>query len=252
MQENEGLLHPVRFVSKVFKDAEMNYTSSEKEVFALLKALDQCFHCLVGAQITVYARHSTLKWLFTCKSLGIGRTIQWAAMLSPWNLTIVRPVTKFDAVLEEISPRKAGGEGVVKRYASLEASFDGFVVTFDGAARVRTKDGVYAAIVWKVPEWSVRAARYGYGEGLTTNDSEYQGLLLGLNMAFEARLENVVVCGDSRVVVGQVSGELRCHSPSLQIWMAEAQRLAVSMGIARFIHVASWYNQPADFLTRKG
>ncbi|DBA04718.1 TPA: hypothetical protein N0F65_012301 [Lagenidium giganteum] len=94
MQEHEDLLRPVRFVSKVFKDAELNYTRSEKEVLALLKALDQCVSHL------------------------------WAAMLSPWNLTIIRkenvtealaglgaasvtPMEEFDAVLEEISRRKA-------------------------------------------------------------------------------------------------------------------------------------------------
>ncbi|DAZ94642.1 TPA: hypothetical protein N0F65_010729 [Lagenidium giganteum] len=192
MQEHEGLLCPAHFVSKVFKDAELNYTRSEKEA---------CY-----APITVYARHSTLKWLFTCKSLT-GRTIQWAAMLSPWNLTIIRkenatealagllaasvtPMEEFDAVLEDISPREASG---------------GFVVSFDGAARERARDGAFAAVVWKVLGWSVQAAWFGYAEGLTVNDSEYQGLLLGLKMVVEAQLANVVVCGDSRIIIGTKS-----------------------------------------------
>lgn len=81
-QEHEGVLHPVRFVSKVFKDAETRYTPSEQEVVALLKTLHAASHYLLGQPITVYARHSTLKWLFTSKSLT-GRAIQWAALLSP-------------------------------------------------------------------------------------------------------------------------------------------------------------------------
>jgi hypothetical protein len=88
-QEYDGTFHPVRFVSKVFKDAETRYTPAEQEVLALLKTLHVASHYLLGQPITVYARFSTMKWVFTSKSLS-GRTLQWAAMLSPWTLTIAR------------------------------------------------------------------------------------------------------------------------------------------------------------------
>jgi hypothetical protein len=88
-QEHEGILHPVRFVTKVFKDTETRYTGAEQEVLALLKTLDAASHFLYGQPVIVHARYSTMKWLFTSKSVS-GRAVQWAAMLSPWTLKIVR------------------------------------------------------------------------------------------------------------------------------------------------------------------
>ncbi|DBA00134.1 TPA: LOW QUALITY PROTEIN: hypothetical protein N0F65_000457, partial [Lagenidium giganteum] len=68
-QEHDGILHPVRFVSKVFKDTETRYTGAEQEVLALVKTLHTASHYLFGQAITVYTRYSLMKWLFTSKSL---------------------------------------------------------------------------------------------------------------------------------------------------------------------------------------
>ncbi|DAZ94090.1 TPA: hypothetical protein N0F65_004202, partial [Lagenidium giganteum] len=87
--ERNGVESPTRFVSKVFKDAGVWYTDSENEVLALLKVLDVGLHHLAGSKVTVYARYSTLKWLFQSMSLR-GTVVQWVAMLSPWDLTIVQ------------------------------------------------------------------------------------------------------------------------------------------------------------------
>ncbi|DAZ95722.1 TPA: LOW QUALITY PROTEIN: hypothetical protein N0F65_007128, partial [Lagenidium giganteum] len=68
-QEHDGILHPVRFVSKVFKDTETRYTSAEEEVLALVKTLHTASHYLLGQAITVYTRYSLMKWLLTSKRL---------------------------------------------------------------------------------------------------------------------------------------------------------------------------------------
>ena len=108
-QEHDGLLHPVRFYSKVFQDNERGYMPAEREVLALLKTLDASLDLMAGQEITVYARFSTMKWLFSSKSLT-GRAVQWGALLSPWTLKVVRsdrtPTELLAVLAASIAPPK--------------------------------------------------------------------------------------------------------------------------------------------------
>ncbi|DAZ97186.1 TPA: hypothetical protein N0F65_003817 [Lagenidium giganteum] len=200
-QERNGAVRPARFVRKVFNGAEVRYTDSEREVLALLKVLDVGFHHLAGSKITVYARYWTLKWLFQSNSMK--RVVQWAAMLSPWDLTIVRsdevpdslvvllaasisPRAVFDAILNDVAPLKmTAPDEKICPLPHLTRSDGGFVVTFDEAVKVKEKAGAYGMVQWLLPEWKVLRAAYGYGKDLMVNDSEYQGLIGGLKLAKE-------------------------------------------------------------------
>ncbi|KAI9983278.1 hypothetical protein PInf_007233 [Phytophthora infestans] len=122
VQEHEGICHPVTFVSRTLKPNELNYGAVEKEILALLRVLDLNYNLLVGRSIRILTRHSTLAWLF--KSAGLqGRLGQWAALLSPWTLEIVKcskgedeilgvlaasitPRAKMDEALTRIAPKK--------------------------------------------------------------------------------------------------------------------------------------------------
>jgi hypothetical protein len=81
MQLHEGKYHPVRFVSRVLKQNELGYHLAEKEVLALLRVLRVCYTMLTGRELSIFTRYSTLKWLYTQRSL-YGRALQFAVMLS--------------------------------------------------------------------------------------------------------------------------------------------------------------------------
>ena len=57
-----GILHPVRFVSRVLKINESRYEPWAKEVFALLRVLKINGFELHGHPLTVYTHHTVLKW----------------------------------------------------------------------------------------------------------------------------------------------------------------------------------------------
>ncbi|OWZ11936.1 hypothetical protein PHMEG_00014969 [Phytophthora megakarya] len=76
-------------ILRTLKTNELNYNVTEKEVLALLRILDLYYNLLVGREIRVLTRYSTLAWLF--KSAGLqGRLGQWSAILAPWALQITR------------------------------------------------------------------------------------------------------------------------------------------------------------------
>lgn len=96
MQEHDGKMHPVRFIERVLKDAEMNYHPAEKEVLALLLLLKTCYTQLAGRTLHVYTRFSILEWVHKSKSL-FGRAIQFAVLLSLWHLKVQRVKEKDTA-----------------------------------------------------------------------------------------------------------------------------------------------------------
>ncbi|OWZ09933.1 reverse transcriptase [Phytophthora megakarya] len=137
---------PIKFTSQTLKSNELNYNITEKEILALLRVLNECHNMLVGKTIRVLTRHTTLGWLFRSKGLQ-GCLSQWAAILSPWRLEIIR---------------SAKGEEAI-------------VISFDGSARVKREGAAFSVVVWQLSNRNVVKAASGYAEGLTVNEGEYRG-----------------------------------------------------------------------------
>nr|KAE8920000.1 hypothetical protein PF009_g29700 [Phytophthora fragariae] len=230
-QEHDHTYYPVTFASRTLKSNELNYNVVEKEVLALLRILDLNYNLLVGRPIKVLARHSTLAWLFRSSGLQ-GRLDQWAALLSPWTLEIVKctkgedeilgvlaasitPRSAMDDALVATAPQKEPRRQVQAPIPTVRADEELVVVSFDGSARVKRGGDAYSAIVWKLPEWSVVKARSGYAEGLTVNEAEYNGLLLSFDLLDNLDRGRLVICGDSNLVVRQARGEIDCKAPKL-------------------------------------
>ncbi|GMF51285.1 unnamed protein product [Phytophthora fragariaefolia] len=85
-QVHDGVCMPVKFTSRMLRPNELNYSMAEKEILALLRALNNGFTMLAGRTIRVLTIHTTLAWLFRWKGLQ-GRLSQWTAVLSPWPRT---------------------------------------------------------------------------------------------------------------------------------------------------------------------
>ena len=93
----------------------------------------------------------------------------------------VTPRKDVDEMLVAIAPRKQPRQTISMPPPTVEADENLWVVSFDGSARVKKKGGAYSAIVWKLPEWTIVTASSKFAEGLTVNEAEYHGLLLGLD-----------------------------------------------------------------------
>ncbi|KAE9277199.1 hypothetical protein PR003_g28853, partial [Phytophthora rubi] len=88
-------------------------------------------------------------------------------------------------------------------------------------------------------------------EDVTVNDAEYNGLLKGLQMARERNITELVVVGDSRIVIQQVQGLINCHQPNLQRKLAECEAMKEYFTSLRLVHVKRDFNQAADYTTSK-
>ncbi|KAG5549470.1 hypothetical protein RHGRI_014717 [Rhododendron griersonianum] len=77
----------VYYASKTLNEAQMNYTTTEKELLAVVFALDKFRSYLVGSQITVFTDHAALKYLMT-KQDAKARLIRWILLLQEFHLIV--------------------------------------------------------------------------------------------------------------------------------------------------------------------
>ena len=64
-QREDGKPYVIYYASKTLNKAQRNYTTIEKELLAVVFALDKFRTYLVGSFIVVFTNHSALKYLLT-------------------------------------------------------------------------------------------------------------------------------------------------------------------------------------------
>ena len=62
-QKIHSVEHAIYYISKNLQGAEYNYTVTEKELLAVIYALNKFRHYIMGYQIFVHTDHSTIKYL---------------------------------------------------------------------------------------------------------------------------------------------------------------------------------------------
>ncbi|KAE9039826.1 hypothetical protein PR003_g7962 [Phytophthora rubi] len=267
--EYDGVIFLVRFTGRVLHDQELRYHPAEKEVVALIRVLRVFFTMLAGTKlIKVYTRHSVLKWIFKSKSLE-GRCEQWAVRLTPWPLEIhkvqrdedglaaimgagITPRDKLDQIAESLILAK----GQVVRappisLEMLEADYEGWLLSFDGAAKMSDRRGSAGCVLWKLPSWDVIEARGFHFEDATVNEAEYHGLIEGAKMALARGISEIVIVGDSRIAIQQAQGLIQCLNPRLQLLLNEFDELRPKFKSVKLVHVKREFNAAADYLTSK-
>ncbi|GMF37124.1 unnamed protein product [Phytophthora fragariaefolia] len=166
----------------------------------------------------------------------------------------IAPREHLDEVAESLIPAKGRIKAPpvkappVMSIEMLEADYSGWVMSFDGVAKTSSRKGSCGCILWRLPEWNVLDARGFILNDVTVNDAEYYSLLKGLIMAIE---HDILVVGDSRIVIQQVQGLINCHQPNLQRRLAEYEVLKENFRMLKLVHVKRDFNQAADYLTSK-
>ncbi|KAJ0667548.1 putative nucleotidyltransferase, Ribonuclease H [Helianthus annuus] len=79
--------HPIYYASKTLNDAQENYTTTEKELLAVVFAFDKFRSYLVLSKTTVFTDHSALRFLFQKKDAK-PRLIRWILLLSEFDIEI--------------------------------------------------------------------------------------------------------------------------------------------------------------------
>ncbi|KAJ4717165.1 Retrovirus-related Pol polyprotein [Melia azedarach] len=86
-QRKDKRSYVIYYASKTLNSAQVNYSTTEKELLAVVFALDKFRSYLVGSPIVVFSDHAALKYLLSKKDAK-PRLIRWILLLQEFDLTI--------------------------------------------------------------------------------------------------------------------------------------------------------------------
>jgi hypothetical protein len=75
------------YASKTLNSAQMNYTTTEKELLAVVFACEKFRSYLVGLPVLVFSDHTKLKYLLSKKD-SKARLVRWILLLQRFDITI--------------------------------------------------------------------------------------------------------------------------------------------------------------------
>ncbi|CAN6586155.1 unnamed protein product [Malus baccata var. baccata] len=86
-QRKDKKPHVIYYASRTLNDAQLNYSTTEKELLAVVFALDKFRSYLIGTKVIVFTDHAALKYLFTKKEAK-PRLIRWMLLLQEFDIEI--------------------------------------------------------------------------------------------------------------------------------------------------------------------
>ena len=90
------------YTSNTLADAQLNYTTTEKELLAVVFALEKFRPYVSGRKIIVYMDHAALKYLLSKKEAK-PRLIRWVLLLQEFNLEIKDKKGSEKSVFDHLS-----------------------------------------------------------------------------------------------------------------------------------------------------
>jgi len=86
-QRKEKVFRVIHFASKILNEAQANYTTTEKELLAIVYALEKFRSYLIGSKVIVFTDHTAIKYLLS-KPDSKPRLIRWVLLLQEFDLEI--------------------------------------------------------------------------------------------------------------------------------------------------------------------
>lgn len=101
-QNIDGVDHPIAYCSRTLNKQEINYSATERELLAVIFALEQYRAYVEGRKCSIVTDHASLQWFFNLKNPS-GRLCRWACRLSQFNFDVVHRKGKDHVVPDCLS-----------------------------------------------------------------------------------------------------------------------------------------------------
>ena len=86
-QKAKKVFKAIYYASKTFNEAQENYSTTEKEMFAIVFACEKFRPYILGSRVIIHTNHATIKYLMAKKEAK-PRLIRWVLLLQEFDLEI--------------------------------------------------------------------------------------------------------------------------------------------------------------------
>nr|GEV83939.1 reverse transcriptase domain-containing protein [Tanacetum cinerariifolium] len=112
-QRQEKHFRPIHYASKTMTEAESNYTTTKKEMLAVVYAFEKFRTYLIMNKSIVYTDHSALKYLFAMK-VSKARLLCWVLLLQEFTFKFAKVVLKYGVTHRLATPYHPQTSGQVE------------------------------------------------------------------------------------------------------------------------------------------
>ena len=111
-QEQEGVWYPIAYMSRSLNEVERNYPIYDKELLAVIRALEEWRHYLEGAmhRFEILTDHKNLEYFQTARKLN-RRQARWSLFLSRFDFALKHRPGKSSGKPDALSRRADHGDG---------------------------------------------------------------------------------------------------------------------------------------------
>ena len=108
----DGKWHPVAYLSKSISETERNYEIHDKEMLAIIQALEKWQHFLEGAsnKFEIWTDHKNLEYFMSAKKLN-RRQARWSLTLACFDFVMHHRPRKTMGKADALSRRADHGSG---------------------------------------------------------------------------------------------------------------------------------------------
>ncbi|XP_030959187.1 uncharacterized protein LOC115981150 [Quercus lobata] len=218
IREENGMQRPVYYMSKSLHEAETRYLPIEKAILAIIQATGKLPHYFQAHTVVVLTQLPLRSILRGTDYTG--RIAKWGTILGAFDIWYM--------------PRTA---------VKGQQEHNWWKAHIDGAANQR---GLVVGLVLVSPEGITIEKSLRLGFSTTNNEAEYEALLEGMSMIRKLGGKFVNMFSDSRLIVGQVNGELEAKDERMQEYLVQVKYLQTHFYHFHLVHVSRSKNTHAD------
>ncbi|KAH9698193.1 hypothetical protein KPL71_023923 [Citrus sinensis] len=212
-QRVDRIPHVIYYASMTLNDAQLNYSTTEKEMLAVVFALEKFRSYLIGCKIIIFTDHAALKYLLTKKDAK-ARLIRWVLLLQEFDLefkdkkgtenVVADHLSRlhFDTITEPLILNESFPDEQLMNVEVLPwyADIVNYLVTGDVSQKVKFKISFHSAMNKRVEAISVlRKQRLKFYNVVSIGQLYFEMLTLSVLHVIEA-----IPCrtNDHKVVIG--------------------------------------------------
>ena len=240
-------------MSKSLHEAEIRYSPLEKAILAVVHTLQKLPHYFQAHTVVVLTQLPLKSVLRTADYTG--RIALWNTILGAFDIKYMPRTSIKGQVLADLVAEFAElPVEILTEQRSVEGKLVGVISTpkppcwnlyVDGTANQR---GSGVGLVLISPEMATIEKSLRLGFSATNNEAEYEVLLQGMAMVQKMGEKVVEMFSDSRLVVGQVKGEMEARAVRMQEYLNQVKRLRPSFDLFSLSHISRSGNTHADSL----